>query len=252
MIDTHCHLNDAKYENVDEIVNNFLRMGVDKAICIGWDYLSSVRAIELSNQYDSVYAVVGVHPDECDSFNKQELEAILRNKSKKILAVGEIGLDYFHNKDNKDKQIKVFEQQIALAYKYNLPIVIHTRDAFSDTLNIVKKYAPFKFGAVVHCYSGSLEFARELIKLGVKLSFTGSVTYKNATNLQNVAKNIPLDSFFFETDSPYLTPVPHRGEQNEPKNVKHIIDFVAELRGMDSILLEKITDENAKKFFRLN
>ena len=131
-------------------------------------------------------------------------------------------------------------------------MVIHCRDAFGDMLNILKKYAPFEHGAVMHCYSGSIEYAREIIKLGLKISFTGTVTYKNARNVQEVAQNLPIDSFFFETDSPYLTPTPYRGQRNEPKHVVEVAKFVADLRNMSYEELEKITDKTAKVFFNLN
>ena len=251
MIDTHCHINDKIISNrIDEMINSFSRVGVEKVICVGCCPESNIDVINLSNNYDKVYCAVGVHPDDCEKFNLQELEQHLINKNNKLVAVGEIGLDYYHNKENKEQQIEVFEQQIVLAKKYKLPIIIHCRDAFGDTLNILKKHAPFSYGAVMHCYSGSLEFAREVIKLGLKISFTGTVTYKNALKVQEVAKNIPLDSFFLETDSPYLTPVPYRGEINEPKHVQSVYEFVANLRGIELKEFEHVIDENANKFFK--
>lgn len=252
MLDSHCHLNDQKYNGeLNNIVENYLNSGVEKSICVGWDLQSSKQAQSIAEKYESVYYAVGVHPDECASYSQEDLENMLINKTNKLVALGEIGLDYFHNKDNKTNQKEVFEAQIVLAKKYNLPIIIHCRDAFGDTLEILKKHAPFKSGAVMHCYSGSLEFAHELIKLGVKLSFTGTVTYKNAVNLKEVAKNIPLDMFFFETDSPYLSPQSKRGERNEPKNVVEVAKYVADLRDVDFDELVKITDSTAKRFFNL-
>ena len=252
MLDTHCHINDPLISNeTDKIVTNYLNAGVEKAICIGCCPESNLDVIKLSNKYESVYCAVGVHPDDCSKYNEQELENLLKNKNNKLVAVGEIGLDYYHTKENKDEQIKVFISQIELANKYKLPIIIHCRDAFGDTLEILKKYAPFKYGAVMHCYSGSLEFAREIIKLGLKISFTGTVTYKNALKVQEVAKNIPSDSFFFETDSPYLTPTPYRGQLNEPVHVKEVYKFVACLRGLSEQEMEQIADKNAKGFFNL-
>lgn len=252
MIDTHCHLNDSQYEGkVDEIVNNFLSAGVEKAICIGCDPITNKSAKEIANLYDCVYYTVGIHPDDCETYNEKELEEYLKANDKKLVAVGEIGLDYYHNKDNKEKQKEVFIRQIKLANKYKLPIVIHCRDSYGDTLEILKQFAPFKYGAVMHCYSGSWEFAQQILKLGVKFSFTGTVTYKNAKNVQVVAKNLPIDSFFFETDSPYLTPTPYRGQQNEPKHVLEVAQFVADLRQIDFKELEKTTDRTAKMFFKI-
>lgn len=236
---------------VDQIVNNFLSAGVDKAICIGCCIESSKDCISLAEKYESVYCAVGVHPSDCDKYDEQELENMLINRNDKLVAVGEIGLDYYWSKDDKELQKQVFESQIRLAIKHKLPIVIHCRDAFGDTLEILKKYAPFEYGAVMHCYSGSLEFANQIIKMGLHISFTGSVTFKNARNLHNVAKNIPIDKFFFETDSPYLTPEPNRGKRNEPKNVLDVARFVANLREIPADELIKITDETAKKFFNI-
>lgn len=252
MLDTHCHINDNQFKGeVDQIVNNFLSAGVEKAICIGCCPESNKDVIKLSNKYESVYCAVGVHPDDCDKYDKQELEKLLINKNNKLVAVGEIGLDYYHSKENRKQQMEVFISQIELAKQYKLPIVIHCRDAFGDTLEILKNYAPFENGFVMHCYSGSLEFAREIIKLGGKISFTGTVTYKNALKVQEVAKNIPLDSFFLETDCPFLSPTPFRGQRNEPKNVVEIAKFVADLREMSFKDIEDITDRNAKKFFNI-
>ncbi len=251
MLDSHCHLNDPMFNGeVDQIVNNFLSAGVDKAICIGCCVESSRDCIELANKYDCIYCTIGVHPSDCEKYNEQALIDMLEEKNNKIVAIGEIGLDYYYGKDNKEKQIEVFKKQIKLANEYKLPIVIHCRDAYGDTLNILKAYKP-QYGAVMHCYSGSLEFANEIIKLGYYISFTGSVTFNNARNLHNVAKNIPIDKFFFETDSPYLTPVPNRGKRNEPKNVLDVARFVADLRGIDANELIKITDNTAKKFFNI-
>lgn len=252
MLDTHCHINDPMFNNeVDQIVGNFLSAGIEKVICIGCCPKSNIDVINLSNKYSSVYCAVGVHPDDCYKYNEKELEGLLKNRNEKLVAVGEIGLDYYHTKDNREEQIKVFESQIMLAKKYQLPIVIHCRDAFGDMLNILKKHAPFRNGAVMHCYSGSLEVAQILIKMGLKISFTGTVTYKNAKKVQEVAKNIPIESMFFETDSPYLTPTPYRGQRNEPKYVAEIYKFVAKLRGVCVDELISIADKTAKEFFGL-
>lgn len=252
MLDTHCHINDPKLiDEVNQVVNNFLSADIEKAICIGCCPESNLDVIKLSNKFESVYCAVGVHPDDCDKYNEQELEQLLVNRNKKLVAVGEIGLDYYHTKENSEKQKEVFISQIKLAKKYNLPIVIHCRDAFGDTLEILKQYAPFKNGAVMHCYSGSLEYAEILVKMGLKVSFTGTVTYNNAKKVQEVAKNLPLGSFFFETDSPYLTPTPYRGQRNEPKYVKEVYKFVADLRGITLEEMEKIADKTAKEFFKI-
>ncbi len=253
MLDTHCHLNDNQFNGeLDQIVNNFLSAGVEKAICVGCDTISNKKAHEIAQKYESVYYTVGFHPDDCDKYDEKEVINYLEQNDKKLVAIGEIGLDYFHNKENKEEQKRVFVSQIEIAKQYNLPIVIHCRDAYGDTLEILKQNAPFKFGAVMHCYSGSWDFAKELLKLGVKFSFTGTVTYKNAKNVQEVAKNLPSDTFFFETDSPYLTPTPYRGKRNEPKYVVEIAKFVADLRNISFEELVKRADKTAKKFFKID
>lgn len=225
--------------------------GVEKAICIGCCFESSRDVMNLAKKYDSVYCTIGVHPSDCEKYDEQIFEEMVKNRHEKVVAIGEIGLDYYWTKENKEIQKLVFESQIKLAKKYKLPIVIHCRDAYADTLEILKRNMPLDNGAVMHCYSGSLQFAKELLKLGVKFSFTGTVTYKNAKNVQEVAGNLPLDSFFFETDSPYLTPTPYRGERNEPKFVAEVYKFVADLRGISAKEMEQIADRNAKEFFKI-
>ena len=253
MIDSHCHLNDNQYDGeVNQIVSGFLSAGVNNVICVGCDKVSNKKAFEIAQKFDSVKYTVGFHPDDCDKYDEQELLDFLNKKDKKLVAVGEIGLDYFHNKENKEKQKQVFQEQIKLAKEFKKPIVVHCRDAYGDTLEILKKHAPFNEGVVMHCYSGSWDFAKELLKLGVKFSFTGTVTYKNAKNVQEVAMKLPIDSFFFETDSPYLTPTPFRGMRNEPKFVVEVAKFVAKLRNIKFEELEAITDKNAKQFFKIN
>lgn len=261
MIDVHCHLNDEQYSNeVGQIIQNYLNAGVTKVVCASSDINSSKLAAEIASKNESVFYTVGVHPDECEKFNKTEMENLL-SSNKKLVAVGEIGLDYFERDltdengnaihKNKEKQKQVFSAQIDLANKYHLPVVIHCREAYGDTLQILKQNPP-KYGFDFHCYSGSLEYARELIKLGGKMSFTGNVTFKNAKNIQHVAQNLPLGCFMFETDSPYLTPVPNRGKRNEPAHVFDVLNFVATLRNISAAELEKITDNTANEFFKLN
>ena len=262
MIDVHCHLNDEQYVGeVDQIVNNFLEAGVSKVVCASSDIKSSELAKQIADKYESVYYAVGVHPDEAKQYDEAALEKLLQNRTPKLVAVGEIGLDYFEremidlngNTIHKDREMQkqVFASQIRLANKYHLPVVIHCREAYGDTLQILKETTP-KYGFEFHCYSGSLEYARELIDLGGKISFTGNVTFKNSKNIQNVAANLPIETIMFETDSPYLTPVPNRGKRNEPKNVRDVLNFVADLRDMQAEELEFITDINAQSFFKFN
>lgn len=251
MIDTHCHINDQMFAGeTEKIINNFLSNGIEKAICVGCCMNSSVEVMNLAKKYDCVYATIGVHPSDCNTYNEQEFEILIQNRHK-VVAIGEIGLDYYYDKDNKEQQKQVFISQIELAKKYNLPIVIHCRDAYLDCLEILTQHQPYNNTVIMHCYSGSWEFAQRLLKLGVKFSFTGTVTYKNAKNVQEVASNLPLDCFCLETDSPYLTPVPYRGQRNEPAKVQEIYKFVTNLRGIPLNEFEKIIDNNAKKFYNL-
>lgn len=255
MIDTHCHLNDDYYnEDLHSVISNYLQAGVSVAVCVGYDLPSSLKAEKIARENPSVYYAIGVHPDNCHLYNESEIEQAIKqglNSHSKLVAVGEIGLDYFHNKENKQEQKEVFISQIKLAKKYNLPIIIHCREAYGDVLEILKEYAPISSGAVMHCYGGSLEYAKELMRLGVKISFTGTVTFKNAVNVKEVAKNIPLNDLFFETDCPYLTPEPNRGKRNEPKYVVDVLKYVAKLRDMDEKELELLTNKNAKDFFKI-
>ena len=174
-----------------------------------------------------------------------------KNKKNKLLAIGEIGLDYHMGKDDREEQVKMFESQIRLAKKYDLPIIIHNRDASGDILEILKRNAPFDRGGIIHCFSASLEWAKEVIKLGFYISFSGSVTFKNAVNIQEVAKCIPEDKILVETDSPYLAPVPYRGKRNEPKFVVEVANFIANLRGVSYEHFNKCVTSNFNKLFKL-
>lgn len=281
MIDSHCHLNDEKFKDeIDDIVNNFENAGVKRVVNISASMLDSWKVTKLSKKYPSVYYSIGVHPEDCENFNVELFEHVLRqvlgkennsspsvdflqdfeplepifdDKGKnKLLAIGEIGLDYYWTKDNKKKQIEIFEQQIKLAKKYELPIIVHNRDASGDILNILKRYAPYDKAGIIHCFSASREFAEEVIKLGFLISFAGSVTFKNAVNLQAVAKWVPEDKFLVETDAPYLAPVPFRGERNEPKMVIETANYIANLKGVSLEHIDKCTSENFNRLFNFN
>ena len=260
MIDTHCHLSmvldenkNVDYNQIDDILKQMDANGVTHAITIGSNMEDSKLGVEIANRYDNIYCAVGVHPEEIDSFDIVELEDLVKNNldSGKLVAIGEIGLDYYWRKDNKDAQIEIFKKQIELAKKYNLPIVVHCRDAYGDVLEILKEYAPFDNGGVIHCYSGSIEWAKEVIKLGFLISFTGVVTYPNASNIQEVAKWVDMDKFMVETDSPFLTPVPFRGKKNNPSYVKYTLEYIAKLKNKDIKEIDKNTTNNAIKLFNL-
>lgn len=260
MIDTHCHLSmvldeegKIDYNQINEILKQMETNGVTYAITIGSNMEDSKLSVEIANKYDNIYCAVGVHPEEVETFDADKLEDLIKINlnSGKLVAIGEIGLDYYWRKDNKETQIEIFKRQIELAKKYNLPIVVHCRDAYGDVLEILKEYAPFDKGGVIHCYSGSIEWAKEVIKLGFLISFTGVVTYPNANNIQDVAKWVDLDKFMVETDSPFLTPVPFRGKQNNPSYVKCTLEYIAKLKNKEIQEIDKNTTNNAIKLFNL-
>jgi TatD DNase family protein len=241
VIDTHCHLSVEDYDNLEKIISN---MGNNIMIASGVDLKTSLEVVELCKKYDNVYGTIGFHPTELEKYSDENLKIIEENLSNsKIVGIGEIGLDYHYGKENKEKQIEVFEKQIKLAIKYNLPIVIHSRDASLDTLNIIKKYPDVKMD--MHCYSYSLEIAKELIKMNIKLGIGGVLTFKNSIKLKEIVNEIDLNNILLETDSPYLSPEPLRGEKNEPINVKYVAKYIAKLKNMSEEEVEKITTLNA-------
>lgn len=261
MIDTHCHLSmvlneDGKidYNQIDNILEQMKENDVTHAITVGSNMTDSELSLEIANRYENIYCAIGVHPEEVESFDIVKLEDLVKTNlnSGKLVAIGEIGLDYYWRKDNKEEQIEIFKKQIELAQKYNLPIVVHCRDSYGDVLNILKEYAPFDNGGVIHCYSGSIEWAKEVVKLGFLISFTGVVTYPNASNIQEVAKWVDMDKFMVETDSPFLTPVPYRGKKNNPAYTKYTLECIAKLKNKNVLELDKNTTNNAIKLFKLN
>lgn len=251
LVDVHAHILDACFENdLDEVVKRADDSRVRKIICSAYDLSSSQKAVEIANKYEKVYATVGIHPENLDGVNfdsdKNELCQLAENK--KVVAIGEIGLDYHFTSENKDLQKEIFEKQIQLANELNLPIVVHSRDAMGDTIELLKKNKPKK-ESLMHCYSGSIESAKILINLGFAFSFGGVVTFKNAKNVVEVVKNLPMDKILLETDCPYMTPVPFRGQRNEPKNVVYVADEIARIKSLNIEEVAKITTENAKRIF---
>ena len=246
MIDTHCHLSKEYYDNIDEIVSSM--EGI--MIVSGCNDETNKEVIDLVNKYDNVYGTLGFHPTEINNLNTKSLKFIEDNlNNPKIVAIGEIGLDYYWVNDNKQDQQSLFIKQIKLANKYNLPIVIHSREAILDTYNIIKKYSKTK--KVLHCYSSSLEMAYEFIKLDTLLGIGGVITFKNAEKLKRVVENIDLKYLLLETDSPYMSPHPFRGTQNKPSNVKYVAMKIAEIKGVSLDCVLKTTTENAIKTFDL-
>ena len=246
LVDTHCHIYSEYYENIDEIIKKCSEKDISKVINNACNLKTSNEVIELSNKYKGMYFAIGLHPEE----NINELDNIINLKkenidNKKLVAIGEIGLDYNFNKENKIDQIRVLERQLDLASELNLPVIIHSREATGDMLNILKKY---NLKGVIHCFNGSIEVAREYIKMGYKLGIGGVVTFKNC-KLIDVIKEIGIDNLVFETDSPYLTPTPDRGKRNDPSYVNIIVDFISKELNIDKDELVKISNKNVKEIF---
>lgn len=252
MIDSHCHINDDIYFNKSkEYIEEAQKAGVQSFFVIGCDLKTSLRAVELAKTYNCCYAAVGIHPEDALHAGENDLELIEKLLSEKVVkAVGEIGLDYYWEKDEKmrDLQRKYFISQINLANKYSLPVVIHCRDAYGEVLEILKNHKVIR-GGVMHCYGGSKELALEFIKLGFVIGIGGTCTFKNAVHPKEVAASIPNNSFILETDAPYLAPTPHRGEPNHSKYIPLIRERVALLRNQTVEEVEKETDETFKRIF---
>ena len=254
MIDTHAHIQDEMYTvSVEEIINNAKQNGVNKIICSSSSLKTALKAVEISNKFDEVYATVGVHPEEANEYSEsveQQLEELAKNR--KVVAIGEIGLDYCYEFATREKQKEVFIKQIELANKLKMPVVIHTRDASGDTMEILRSNLDkLKNGVCIHCYSMSVEILKEILEYGFYISVGGVVTFKNANKLIDVVEICPIDKLMLETDSPYLSPVPFRGKINEPKNVVYVNEKIAEIKNMRAEEVEKITTENAYRFFRI-
>ncbi|NLB48256.1 MAG: TatD family hydrolase [Erysipelotrichia bacterium] len=254
LFDTHCHLNnDLLYKGLDAVIKRALTVGVDKMVVIGWDYQSSLKALDIASRYPFIYATVGVHPNDIENVDKVLLNQILElSKHNKVVAIGEIGLDYHYTKDKKihQQQKDIFIEQIEFANRAGLPIVIHSRDAFADTIKILQDHKPVH-GGVMHCYSGSVESLDEALSLGLYIGLDGPVTYKNAKTPQKVAIEVPLERLVLETDAPYLTPQARRGTVNEPANLIYIADEIASLRQMSKKDLLDAVYNNACRLFKL-
>ena len=245
---THTHLNSEQlYEKRDEYIRRAVDNGVSELVVAGYDLESSKLAVSIANEYSFVYATVGISPNDCLNTTDEDLciiEELLMNP--KVVALGEIGLDYYWDEVPRDKQKDVFLKQIQIAKKHNKPIVIHSRDAYEETYDILRDARYF---GIMHCYSGSLEMARRYIEIGFEISLAGPVTFKNAKVPKSVAQNIDINHLMIETDCPYLTPHPFRGKQNEPANVVYIAQEIANLKNMDIDDVGRITSFNAKKMF---
>ena len=252
IFDTHAHYDDAQFDaDREALLSAMPENGVGLILDPGCDLESSRAAIALAEQYPHVYAAVGYHPENCAPYTDADLDILRRlAQHPKVVAIGEIGLDYYWEQNPpKEFQQAVFRAQLALARELSLPVIVHDREAHADCLAIVKEFPGVR--GVFHCYSGSVEMARELWKLGWYLGLDGPVTYKNARRTVEVVQEVPLERLLLETDSPYMAPVPKRGTRNDSRNIAHIAAKIAEVRGMTADEVIRIAYENGKRLFRI-
>lgn len=251
-IDTHVHLNDDRlYTQAEEAIARAKKDNVGVLINVAYDCDSSIRGVELARIYENVYTAVGMHPHDAKDYSEDFKEEMRRlAKEEKVVAYGEIGLDYHYDLSPRDLQKKVFVDQIHLANELSLPVIIHNRESHGDMLEILKQ-TPIDGNTVMHCFSGSVEFMKECVKLGLYISFAGPITFKNAHKLLDAVAETPIERLLIETDCPYLTPVPYRGKTNEPKNVALVAKKVSEIKGIPLEELEEILERNSRLFFGL-
>ncbi|MFA4889675.1 MAG: TatD family hydrolase [Candidatus Omnitrophota bacterium] len=271
LIDTHCHLDFPEFSSdIEEVIQRAKAQGIDYLINIGADLERSRKSVELAKRYDCIYATVGIHPHDADKFKAQDIK-ILKElaQEKKVLAIGETGLDYYKNYSTKENQVVLFKSLLELAKEAGLPLVIHSRQAETDTLKILKEASPIK--AVVHCFSGGEEFLKSCLDMGFKVSFTCNITYpaklpnrgrdpvggnsaqrdKKAVDLRQLVKLTPLESLMLETDAPYLSPEGFRGRRNEPYQIRFLAEEVARIKEISFEQVAQETTRNAKEFFRI-
>lgn len=248
IFDTHAHYNDKAFdEDRTNLLDSFYESGILGVINCGTDINSSKKSIELSEKYDFIYSAVGFHPEDINKADENYLSEIkMLSEHKKCVAIGEIGLDYYWVKDNKEEQKRFFTEQIILANEINLPVIIHSRDAHNDTLEILKKYKP---QGVLHCFSGSVEIMNEALKLGLYIGLGGAVTFKNARVPLEVAEKLPLQRLLLETDCPYMTPVPHRGKRNQSTYISFVAEKIAVVKNISKEEVLTTANKNAFNLF---
>ena len=251
LFDSHAHFDDERFDDDrHELLCSMAENGVSNIVNIGADLESSRNSVSLAEAYDFIYAAVGVHPHDVKDMTEDTISEIAKlSTHEKVVAIGEIGLDYYYDNSPREIQRYWFDRQMKLAYELNLPVIIHSRDATEDTIAICK--ANKIHGGIIHCYSGSVESAKIYLDMGYHISFAGPVTFKNARALPEVAKIVPEDRLLIETDSPYMAPEPHRGKRNSSIYVRHVAEKIAELRGVSTEHIAKITSDNAKALFNI-
>lgn len=253
LVDSHAHLDDERFDkDRDKLIKSLKEEGVDLIINVGSDLQSSIKSVSLSEEYENIYAAVGVHPHSAKEMDGSTINVLKSFTGRdKVVAIGEIGLDYYYDNSPRDVQRERFKEQLDLAKEIDLPVIIHTREAAQETFDILKEAQDGNLEGVLHCYSGSVEMALEYIKLGFYISLAGPVTFNNARVSREVAKAVPLDKLLIETDSPYLTPEPNRGKRNEPMYVRYVAARIAEVRGISFKEVASKTAANTKKLFRI-
>ncbi|WP_053369049.1 TatD family hydrolase [Bacillus sp. FJAT-27245] len=254
LIDTHAHLNAEQYkDDIEEVITRARENGVEKMVVVGFDRPTIEKAIELAEAHEFIYACVGWHPVDAIDMTDEDLVWIEELAShSKVVAIGEMGLDYHWDKSPRDIQKEVFRKQIRLAKKVKLPIVIHNRDATADIVEILKEENASEVGGIMHCYSGSVEIAKQCVDMNFYISLGGPVTFKNAVKPKEVAAELPLERLLIETDCPYLTPHPHRGKRNEPSYVRLVAEEIASIKGIPFEDVAKATTENALRLFGIS
>ncbi|SRR6056297_138141 len=253
LIDSHAHLDFDKFnKDRDEVIKRAQENGIINIINVGSDLKSSHRSLQLSQQYEIIYAVVGVHPHEAKTLDKKALQ-VLKDLSKadKVVGIGEIGLDFYYDNSPRDKQREAFRKQLNFAKKINLPVVIHSREADKDTIKILKEEGMRNHNVLLHSYTGGAEMAEEALEMGFYFSAGGIVTFNSAQDLKKTMQRIPISRILLETDSPYLAPSPHRGKRNEPMYVKEVAKYIASLKNTTFENVAKATTDNTKRFFSL-
>jgi len=255
LIDSHAHIQGKEYAGEAEAVIERARAaGVEKIVVVGGagDMSSNTDAVALAARFENVYATVGMHPHDAKDVGAEELQTLKElAASPKVVAVGETGLDYYYSHSPNDVQQRVFGQFIHMAHDTDLPIVVHERDAARDAVELLRTEGSAKLRGVIHCFTGDYEAACAYLDLGFYLSFTGIITFKNAEPLREVVRKVPLEKMFVETDSPYLTPVPHRGRRNEPAYVRFVAETIAKAKGVEFAEVARVTSANVKKLFRI-
>lgn len=253
LIDTHAHLDFPKFDkDRTEVINRAIDSGIEKIVNIGSNMTSSRNSVELSRRYDEIYSVIGIHPHNADSFDLNVSKKLKKlSKNEKVVAIGEIGLDFHYDNSPREKQKQAFRAQIRLAKTLDLPIVIHTRDADKQTLEILKEENAGDLGGIMHCFASDKKMAREILNLGFNIAFGGLITFNNLSNLREVVSEVPLNKILVETDAPYLTPEPYRGKRNEPSYIKYVADKIAEVKNVSLEKVAKETTANAKKVYEI-